>query len=78
MCDKCKGCIHRRALAGKSAAVCQYAIDTGKLRGCEPEDCPHWSGDQKELKRLMHASEERDFFAAFSDFGEAKGSQWYD
>lgn len=51
MCDKCKGCIHRRALSGKSAAVCQYAIDTGKLRGCEPEDCPHWNGDQKERKR---------------------------
>ena len=51
MCDRCKGCIHRRALSGKSAAVCQYAIDTGKLRGCDPEDCPHWSGDQKELKK---------------------------
>lgn len=42
MCDKCKGCIHRRALSGKTLAVCQYAIDTGRLRGCAPEDCPHW------------------------------------
>lgn len=77
MCDKCKGCIHRRALAGKSAAVCQYAIDTGKLRGCEPEDCTHWSNNQKELKRLMRISEERDLLASFADFGDPKGMQWY-
>lgn len=74
MCDRCKGCIHRRALAGKSDAVCQYAIDTGKLRGCEPEDCPHWSGDQKERKRLMRASEERDLFAAFYDPEKNEGA----
>lgn len=77
MCDRCKGCIHRRALSGKSAAVCQYAIDTGKLRGCEPEDCPHWSGDQKERKRQIHASEEWDLFDSFADFGDPKGMQWY-
>lgn len=77
MCDKCKGCIHRRALSGKTPAVCQYAIDTGRLRGSSPEDCTHWSDNQKELKRLMRISEERDLLAAFSDFGDPKGMQWY-
>lgn len=77
MCDRCKGCIHRRALSGKSAAVCQYVIDTGKLRGCDPEDCPHWSSDPKERKRLMQQSKELDLMTAFADFGEPKGTQWY-
>lgn len=78
MHGKCRGCIHRRPLrSGDAATVCCYALDTGELRGCAPDECQKWSGDLKELRRLMRKNEENDFAAAFGETGEPKGVQWY-
>lgn len=36
----CKGCKYWRELSNRNGIVaCHYAIDTGKLRDCDPENC---------------------------------------
>jgi hypothetical protein len=54
----CKGCIHRRRLAGYQA--CHYAIDTGFLRNCAPQDCGHYSKDKKKLEEYLR--QEKDLY----------------
>lgn len=44
MGKRCKGCIHHRKLQHCSTTLaCHYCIDTGMLRGCDPEECTHLS-----------------------------------
>ena len=52
---QCDGCIYWRSLVNDLKA-CHYCIDTGKLRGCEPdESCIR---RENETKRKRFASNE--------------------
>lgn len=62
----CRGCIHRRELhKGDGAKVCCYALDTGRLRGCEPEECTHYNSKRRDLKELQRRNKEYDMALAF-------------
>lgn len=38
--ETCAGCIYRRPIsANVNQTICYYAIDTGGLRGCQPQEC---------------------------------------
>lgn len=46
---RCKGCGHRRPLTRNnksSMRVCHYLLDTGKVRGCPPEECTHYTTEK--------------------------------
>lgn len=46
MREHCKGCGHRRPLTNNNVCcqtVCHYLLDTGKVRGCPPDKCPHYT-----------------------------------
>lgn len=45
MNEKCKGCGHRRPLSYilPYPPACHYFLDTGHLRDCPVEDCPHYT-----------------------------------
>lgn len=43
---RCKGCGHRRPISANKKdkrLVCHYLLDTGKVRGCHPEECKHYT-----------------------------------
>lgn len=63
--EKCRGYIHYRRIASACAWACHFAIDTGKLRGCDPEICPHYNSDRNELKRIQRQNKEYDLAQAF-------------
>lgn len=44
----CDGCVHRRPLWG-GVIVCQYAIDTGKLKNCRAAECTHYSQNKRDI-----------------------------
>ena len=49
---KCRGCYYRRLFYGGYTA-CHYMIDTGKPRGCPPEQCIRYKkGRYKPSKEL--------------------------
>ncbi len=74
MAKSCKGCIHWRKFVPNSPATlaCHYCVDTGKLRGCEPENCTHYDTDKAKLKKLIAAQKEETFDKAFGKMGERK------
>lgn len=46
---RCKGCGHRRPLTRNnksSMRVCHYLLDTGKVRGCHPEECSPYTTEK--------------------------------
>ena len=46
---RCKGCGHRRPIngdKGKGPTICHYLLDTGKVRGCPPEECTHYTTER--------------------------------
>ena len=48
---RCKSCKYHKYLANVSCWCCHYAIDTDKLRDCDPKDCTKWkskTGERKE------------------------------
>lgn len=50
---KCHGCIHWRIMTGlEGTKACHYSIDTGNLRNCSSEDCPHFNNDRMELAKI--------------------------
>lgn len=42
---RCKGCGHRRTIDGTRTGptICHYLLDTGKMRGCPPDECPYYT-----------------------------------
>ena len=60
----CKGCKYWRALAGGQHMVgfyaCHYLIDTGKMRGCDPENCDKKESGKKKSTRWCSTFEEGD------------------
>jgi hypothetical protein len=50
--NSCTGCIHWRGANGsKEERLCNYYIDTLQLRHESSEDCTHWTGEKKAVKR---------------------------
>ena len=74
MAKRCKGCIHHRKLqhCNNTTLACHYCIDTGMLRGCDPEECTHYCNDPEKLKKLLRAQKEETFGKAFGKMGERK------
>ncbi|MEG0542098.1 MAG: hypothetical protein RR461_05825 [Angelakisella sp.] len=51
----CTACLHRRAITSMmpSYTVCHYLLDTGKPRGCPPEQCNHWRPQPKNTHQWL-------------------------
>lgn len=49
----CKGCFFRTVLSG-SVSCCDYAVLTGKLRNCPPEECTHYLSKKRRKKELTY------------------------
>lgn len=48
---RCKSCRYRRAISTKGTApACNYLLDTGKLRGCSPQNCDKWEARSRKTK----------------------------
>lgn len=48
-CNHCKGCDYNRPFIGhgvKQVNACHFLLDTGKMRGCEVENCKKWKPAQ--------------------------------
>lgn len=45
----CKGCFYRTYLSS-NVSVCDYAVVTGELRGCPPEECTHYMKKKRRKK----------------------------
>lgn len=80
MAKRCRGCIHWRRLCSSNSSdcACHYSIDTGKLRGCEPEDCTYYDSDRRKLRKIRTGLKEKDLAVAFSKLGEKKGIAWWE
>lgn len=51
MDKKCKSYDHYRALsAALGVKCCNYILDTGKPRGCSPQDCDKWTARGRKPK----------------------------
>lgn len=47
----CKGCIYRRVMTvGNAMKICWYALDTGQIRGCPPDQCDKKQIGERERK----------------------------
>ena len=45
---RCKNCYYRRELFGfPDFPACHFAMDEGRLRDCDPEDCVHFRPKRK-------------------------------
>ena len=69
MLAKCKTCGYRRHIAcGETSLACHYSLDTGKIRGCSPEQCDkHISKNAySKRKKSCKAIKERTFKMDFA------------